>query len=252
MKHHQAQPIHEMKILLSRLRQHDATILFDFLEDTRFWIKDAAGRYLRINRTFQLQYNLTNTDEAIGLTDFDLSPPWIAEAFRSDDQVVLAGKRVVNRIELVNGFDQAFHWYQTYKVPLRDDKGIIAATAGTARLLPGLKASAFPVPKLAPALAALQDESVTSLTNVALARLAGMSVSAFERLFRHYLQTSPMQFHRRLRLARAASSLIQTTNTIAEIALSCGFSDQSHLTRQFKQMYQLTPSAWRARHFSVT
>jgi AraC-like DNA-binding protein len=251
MKSNRALPANDLTQLLLQLKQSETASLFDFLEDTRFWIKDAAGRYLRVNRTFQLDYSLASAEDAIGLTDFDLTPPWIAEAFRADDALVLKGNRIVNRIELVNGFDRALHWYRTYKIPLCDDAGQITATAGMARLLPDLQAPAFPVPELAPALAALQDESKSAWTNVALARLVGMSVSAFERQFRHHLQTSPMQFHRRLRLARAAAALIQTSNSIADIANRCGFSDQSHLTRQFKQTYGATPSDWRSQHLST-
>ena len=250
MKSNRSLKVNELTQLLSRLDQSATASLFDFVEDTRFWIKDAMGRYLRVNQTFLLDYSLASSEDAIGLTDFDIAPPWIAESLHADDAMVLAGNRIVNRIELVNGFDQALHWYRTHKIPLHDETGAIAATAGTARLLPDLDAPNFPVPELAPALAALQDESKTLLTNVALARIVGKSVSAFERQFKQHLQTSPMQFYRTLRLARAAASLIQTSNSIAEIALSCGFSDQSHLTRQFKQMYGSTPSDWRALHWS--
>ncbi len=241
----------ESSKLLSRLDQGEISSLFDFLEDTLFWIKDDSGRYLRVNRTFQLDYSLASRDDVIGLTDFDLSPPWIAEAFQADDALVLGGRRIVDRIELISGFDRSLRWYRTDKIPLRDEQGKIAATAGMAQLLPALKGPEFPLPRLAPALEALQDESKFSLTNVELARLVGMSVSAFERQFRAHLQISPMQFHRRLRLARAAAALIQTSNSIAEIALNCGFSDQSHLSRQFKEMYGSTPSDWRGLHLST-
>jgi AraC-like DNA-binding protein len=241
----------DLSKLLACFGQNETASLFDFLEDTRFWIKDRKGRYLRVNRTFQLDYSLASIDEAIGLTDFDLTPPWIAEAFRADDAVVLTGKRIVDRIELVNGFDSALHWYRTHKIPLHDAAGQIGATAGMARLLPDLQAPAFPVPELAPALAALHDDSQTPWSNTALARLVGMSVSTFERQFRQHLQTSPMQFLRRLRLARAAAALSQTSNSIAEIALRFGFSDQSHLSRQFKQLYGMPPSQWRSHHQST-
>jgi AraC-like DNA-binding protein len=87
-----------------------------------------------------------------------------------------------------------------------------------------------------------------SFTNSGLAKLVGLSVSAFERQFRLHLHTSPMQFHRKLRLARAAASLIQSPNSIAEIAQRFGFSDQAHLSRQFKEVYGSTPSFWRDKH----
>jgi AraC-like DNA-binding protein len=236
---------------LSELELTDTFLLLDCLPDTQFWIKDTEGRYLRVNQTFQLGYSLTSMDEAIGRTDYDLSPPWIAEAFRADDRLVLQGQRVRNRIELVSGYDRALRWFQTDKIPLRNQKGEFAATAGIARLLKDLKGPEFPVPQLAPALEALQDESVAFFTNHGLAKLAGLSVSAFERQFRMHLHSSPMQFHRKLRLARAAAALIQSPSSIAEIAQRLGFSDQAHLSRQFKEQYGSTPSGWRAKHIGI-
>ena len=242
---HQAKDIDRQ---LSELDLNETLLLFDCLKDIQFWVKDARGRYLRVNQTFQLGHSLASMDEAIGKTDYDLSPPWIAEAFRNDDRRVLSGQRIVNRIEIISGYDRALRWYQTDKIPLRNRRGDFAATAGIARLLSDLKGPEFPIPQLAPALAALQDESQTSLTNLGLAKLVGLSVSAFERLFRLHLQESPMQFYRKLRLARAAAALIQSRSSIAEIAQRLGFSDQAHLSRQFKDAYGLTPSCWRLKH----
>ena len=51
---------------------------------------------------------------------------------------------------------------------------------------------------------------------------------------------------RRLRLSKA-ESLLRTRNVaLAEIALQCGFSSQSHLSRSFKCAYGITPSLYRA------
>jgi AraC-like DNA-binding protein len=242
------QPDSHCAKLLTELDLTDTLLLLDCLSEVQFWIKDASGRYLRVNQTFQLDYSLASMADAIGKTDYDLSPPWIAEAFRADDSLVLSGQRIVNRIELISGYDCALRWYQTNKIPLRNRRGDFAATAGIATLLPDLKGPAFPLPHLAPALEVMQDESKTSLTNAGLAELVGLSVSAFERQFRLHLHTSPMQFHRKLRLARAAAALIQSPKSIAEIAQRFGFSDQAHLTRQFKDVYGSTPSAWRDKH----
>ena len=241
-------PENDIADLLAGLDLTETLLLLDCLREAQFWIKDANGRYLRVNQTFQLDYSLASMAEANGKTDYDLSPPWIAEAFRTDDSLVLRGQRIVNRIELISGYDRALRWYQTNKIPLKNQRGEFVATAGIAILLPDLKGPSFPLPQLAPALEIMQDETKTSLTNSGLAKLVGLSVSAFERQFRQHLHTSPMQFHRKLRLARAAAALIQSPNSIAEIAKRLGFSDQAHLSRQFKDVYGSTPSFWRNKY----
>ncbi len=238
----------DIERLLSELDLTESLLLLDCLGGVQYWIKDANGRYLRVNRTFQLDYSLASMSEAIGKTDLELSPPWIAEAFRADDALVLSGQRIVNRIELISGYDRVLRWYQTNKIPLKNRRGDFVATAGIATLLPDLKGPAFPLPQLAPALEVMQDERNNSLTNPGLAKLVGLSVSAFERQFRMHLHSSPMEFHRKLRIARAAAALIQSSNTIAEIAQKYGFSDQAHFSRLFKDVYGATPSSWRDKH----
>ncbi|MCB1232231.1 MAG: helix-turn-helix domain-containing protein [Verrucomicrobiae bacterium] len=232
---------------LERLRHEEVEGLFDFLDHTQFWIKDTAGRYLRVNRAFQLNYSLARASEVIGLTDFDLSPAYLAEQFARDDARVLRGERILGRLELVGRFDRVTGWFRTSKIPVRDREGAIAGTAGITRRLPGVEAAGFPVPELAPALAAMQGDPAANWTNAELAKRVGLSVSAFERKFRRHLQTTPMRFLKRLRLTSAAAALVQTDRSIADIGLAEGFSDQAHFTREFRKGFGLTPRVWRQR-----
>jgi AraC family transcriptional regulator len=57
-------------------------------------------------------------------------------------------------------------------------------------------------------------------------------------------------YTRQLRVRRAAESLSASDQSIAEIALACGFYDQSHFTRTFKLHTTMTPGQYRARHGS--
>jgi AraC family transcriptional regulator len=65
------------------------------------------------------------------------------------------------------------------------------------------------------------------------------------RLFREQLHTSPTVFLRRLRVKEAQRLLSSTDQTIAEIAAAVGFSDQSHLTREFRRSFGTTPRVFR-------
>ena len=78
-----------------------------------------------------------------------------------------------------------------------------------------------------------------------LASLCGVSRSYFARAFK---QTTGLPPHRWLlmhRVKRAKELLKRTNKPISEIAHECGFADQSHLTRVFSKMVQLSPGAWR-------
>src|SRR2546430_341543 len=119
----------------------DLVGLFDFLEDVLAWVKDLEGRYLWVNRAFLINYGLEhpNLDQEIceqqvlGKTDYDLSPAFLADQFRLDDEYALAGNRIVNRIERVGEFGGAAGWNVTNKIPVFDAKGKIIGTRSEER-----------------------------------------------------------------------------------------------------------------------
>jgi AraC family transcriptional regulator len=47
------------------------------------------------------------------------------------------------------------------------------------------------------------------------------------------------------RVKRAKDLLRGTKRPIADIAVACGFADQSHLTRVFSKAFGISPGAWR-------
>ncbi len=83
-----------------------------------------------------------------------------------------------------------------------------------------------------------------------LAKQAEVSRSHFVRLFRQSLGESPKQYLLKLRLQKAKELLaIEAKHvTVLQIAQACGFCDQSHLAREFRQVYGTTPAAFRRIH----
>jgi len=81
----------------------------------------------------------------------------------------------------------------------------------------------------------------------ALARSCGLSRSYFIRAFKRSMGLPPHHWVMHRRIERAREMLARTNESIAEIAVSCGFADQSHLTRVFHQVVGESPAAWRRR-----
>jgi AraC-like DNA-binding protein len=108
-----------------------------------------------------------------------------------------------------------------------------------------------------PTLSAIHWRAVRHARELIDARLDGVIRSAeleaatglnrytLARHFRACLGTSPCGYLIMRRLDRARS-LIRLGAPLAEAALASGFADQSHMSRQFKQAYGLSPGRWAA------
>ena len=152
--------------------------LFDCVEDILVWIKDRDGRYCWVNRAFLINYAMdrlrserpADTEGVLGKTDYDLSPTFLADQFRLDDEQVLTGKRIVNRIELVGQPEGLTVWSVTNKIPLTDTDGAIIGTAGITRRLDTPKKEMVPGTEFGPVLAYLRDHYHAPITNQQLAR----------------------------------------------------------------------------------
>ena len=84
--------------------------------------------------------------------------------------------------------------------------------------------------------------------NVALSDLAvtcGMSLSHFSRAFKRSTGQPPHRWRTMQRVEHGKRLLAISALPLADIALACGFADQSHFTRIFSQHVGCAPGAWR-------
>ncbi|GGF26881.1 AraC family transcriptional regulator [Aliidongia dinghuensis] len=87
-------------------------------------------------------------------------------------------------------------------------------------------------------------ESPTERHSMAtLERVSGLDRWTIARQFRALYGTSPSRF-RTLRQLDQVRHLMAGGTPLALAAAEAGFADQSHMTRQFKRAYGLTPAAW--------
>jgi AraC family transcriptional regulator len=90
------------------------------------------------------------------------------------------------------------------------------------------------------------DSHITDRVYVAeLGALVRCSEAHFSRLFKRTFGESPYTFVVRRRVELAARRMLDTEIPLSDVALSCGFTDQAHLTNRFRQVMHYTPSAWR-------
>ena len=90
------------------------------------------------------------------------------------------------------------------------------------------------------------DESLASSIRAHdCARIAHLSTSHFSRAFKASFGETFFKYVIRCRTARAQQLMVMTDAPLCQIALDCGFADQSHLSRQFRDRVGATPAAWR-------
>ncbi|WP_043686305.1 helix-turn-helix domain-containing protein [Castellaniella defragrans] len=112
-------------------------------------------------------------------------------------------------------------------------------------LPPGIQPTTHPAVRRAVLL--MEQHVGRALSLDELAGKLGISVRHLERLFKESTGQGPQAYARGMRLRLAAWMLTHTKKTIAAIASECGFSDASHLGREFRATFGMPPSAWRGR-----
>lgn len=109
---------------------------------------------------------------------------------------------------------------------------------------PGLAPATHP--KVKRAILLMEQHLSNALTVDELARKLDMSVRQLERLFKEATGSSPQAYAKSIRLRIAGWMLRHSDKTVSAIASSCGFSDASHMGREFRNAYGLSPGAYRA------
>ena len=115
-----------------------------------------------------------------------------------------------------------------------------------AQVLPLLKpAGSMLYPQqLANALRYIEHNFCCQLTVEQIAGASFLSQSRLFTLFRTYLSTTPMRYLNALRLEKALDKL-RGSESIGEIAYSCGFRSEEYFRQVFRQQFAMTPLDYR-------
>jgi AraC-like DNA-binding protein len=97
------------------------------------------------------------------------------------------------------------------------------------------------------ARAYLQNRPTQSVPLSEVGAVAGVTLSHLVRSFSRTVGLPPRSYHAQVRLARARR-LLAEGKPATWVAYECGFADQSHLNRRFKQCHGVTPGAFQAQY----
>ena len=157
------------------------------------------------------------------------------------------GEPLLNHYEMVLKDDFTLEWYVTHKFPLRDEAGRIIGVAGINARAGRVDTPVLGDPRLNRALEHIRAYYNEKISVETLASTAGMSRRSFERQFHQSLGCSSMTYLRRVRINAVCRALTSSSRSLSEISLSCGYSDQIHMTREFRKLVGETPREYRLR-----
>lgn len=220
--------------------------MFELVPDILFWVKDTQSRVIHANKPYFERFGLKSLQAILGKTDYDFSPAYLAKQYITDDQKVMAGELVTDRLEMNSLKNGGIAWFSTSKRPLFSRAGEIIGSYGITRHLERSSKLISEVDIVKGPVDYVREYYGSDISVEKLAEIAHLSVSALERRFRKYLSKTPKQFISEVRLENARRLLVDSSLTISEIAYQCGFTDHSYFSRQFKRLFDELPSELRS------
>jgi AraC family transcriptional regulator len=91
----------------------------------------------------------------------------------------------------------------------------------------------------------INDRWDENLSLLELSREAGVHPTTISKRFPKYFSCTLGEYVRRLRVEKALAMIRRSDRSLTEVAHRCGFADQSHFTRVFKEMTGLLPKSYR-------
>jgi AraC family transcriptional regulator len=94
-------------------------------------------------------------------------------------------------------------------------------------------------------LAWIETHIASSFTLRELAVNAQLSKGHFARAFKGSFGEPPHTFVLKRRISRAQHMMLTTSDSLSQVSLDCGFADQSHFCRVFRDVVGASPNEWR-------
>jgi PAS domain S-box-containing protein len=220
--------------------------LFDGVPDTVFFVKDARGRYVAVNQVLAQRTGFSSKEALIGLSADEVFPGELGRRIAEQDRAILKSARSLKgELELHLYPDGAEGWCLTWKEPLFDRARHVVGLVGLSRDIRTANAAPEESAALSRALHLAQTQPDRILKVNDLAERAQLSAFQFDQRIRAMFGLSAGQYLTRLRIGQASERLRHSDEPISQIALGCGYADQTTFTRQFRKTVGVSPSVYR-------
>ena len=220
--------------------------IFDHIPGLHFFAKNREGHLMVASQGLRARYSMRDESEILGMTDFDLNPDPMAQAYVDDDRQLLGGEAEhIERIELWWDGMGMPDWFMVTKLPLRDHDGVIQGVMGVLRR-PDDSDRELPVfQTVAKAVEIMRRDYPREVSIAEISKKCGQSVRQLQRRFRIAFGITPQEFLIKTRVLAAQRLLEETNLTVTEIAQQCGFVDASSFSQHFRKRIGFSPAAYR-------
>lgn len=223
------------------------------------WVKTVDHRFVFVNRQFARALGC-DPGEALGSTEAPFFERWRVTEFRKTDRAAVERGSAILVKE--RGDDEEGPWFETLKVPLSSGSGEPLATVAIAwevtpweRIERARAWSAGP-PDTSGRGTEPQEWLVRAADGLVaghrpgnmireISRGLGVCPETLTRAFKRAFGGLPSVYRRWSRVSSARHLILGEGLGLAEAAVEAGFTDQSHMTRELKQMLGITPGALR-------
>ena len=233
----------------TRLQSIDTGLLaelFDLSPEVAFFVKDRDGCYVFVNNSLVARHGLKSKSDVVGKRPSEICPGDFGQIpTEQDSKVLKTGRPLVDHLEMQWHRPHDPVWCLTTKLPIRDAENRVVGLIGFSRdIRQSLELQDIPS-SLVQALRDFEKSLSSDVTPSLLAKRADLSAQRLSRLTKRLFGLTPSQLITKTRIAAASRLLRDSSDTISNIAHSCGFCDHSAFTRAFRSATGVTPSEYR-------
>ncbi len=220
--------------------------MFDQIPNIVFFVKNSAGCYVSVNQTLVDRSGRQSKSDLIGCSPSEILGGHLGTGYEQQDQKVLqSGQRLLDELELHVYQNREIGWCLTTKLPLLGKNKAIVGLVGVSRDLKIPDVTSDDFVHIAEAVEYAQSRVDTPPTLAELAKVASMSIYQLDRRMKRLYDLPTGQWLLKIRIDHASRLLLETDQSIADVAMDCGYTDQSSFTRQFRRTTGQTPSQFR-------
>ena len=218
--------------------------LVELANDLRVVIKNTEHQYVYVNPHWLKEVGIADAEAVIGKTSVDVFSHWRGDRYIQEEKEVMQSGLVLDYFEDWIDGRGVMERFRAIKAPWIERgclMGVVNISIPAHRNL----SREFRSDRKPNVLAWLTENAMENCSISKIAELHHMSRRSFERSFSQITGISPSKYRLNLRITKSKELLKASGLGISEVALQCGFCDQSHFTRVFRQNLGLTPAQYR-------